>query len=195
PRANDGRPGCGKVRDRHPARRTAFDADNTTHELEIGFRNLELLSREIEELLTDLAGSLDHGPAVVHGRLRPARTGIPRAGVRILVEDREILGLHSELLCDEERHAHHTSCAVLLCTRDDGSGAVGVQLDVRPGVVAEGGPPAASDANRLVFRKLGTVSDQVDSPLERLLHPERVEYLASRSFRALFDQRAAPKVD
>ena len=83
-------------------------------------------------------------------------------GVGVLVEDREVLGLHPELVGDERRHRHHGAGAVLLRAGDDRAGAVRVQLHVRAGVGREARPPAAGDADRLVVGQLLPVADQLD---------------------------------
>ena len=106
----------------------------TTHgasgELEIVARCLELLGRRVEQLVAHVARGLDHGAAAVERRLRAGRAHVPRARVGVLVEDREVLGLHPELLGDVGRHRHHRAGAVLLRAGDDRAGAVAVQLHV-----------------------------------------------------------------
>ena len=89
----------------------------------------------VEQLLAHLGGGRDHGAAVVERRLRPARAHVPRAGVGVLVEEREVLGLHAE-------HARPTrsgsaitapvpfSCAPVTIVPVPSA----VELDVRAGV-------------------------------------------------------------
>ena len=48
---------------------------------------------------------LDHGPAVVERGLRARRAHVPRARIGVLVEDREVLGPHPELLGGQQRQA------------------------------------------------------------------------------------------
>ena len=59
-----------------------------------------------EQLLAHFLGGLDDGPAVVEGRLGPRRPHVPRPGVGVLVEDREVLGPHPEDLGREDRQPH-----------------------------------------------------------------------------------------
>ena len=114
--------------------------------------------------LAHLARRLDDGAAVVERRLRARRAHVPRAGVGVLVEDREVLGLHPEHLGREQRQAHHGAAAVLLRAGDDRPRAVGVELHVRARLGAERRPPAARDADRLAVGQLAARSRSARPP-------------------------------
>ena len=75
-------------------------------------------------------GGGDDGAAVVDERLRAGRAHVPRAGVGVLVDEREVLGLHAELVGRQHRQRHDRAGAALLRARDDHARAVAVELDV-----------------------------------------------------------------
>ena len=172
-----------------------FHEDGAPDELEVVARGFELLGCRVEQLVAELDRGGDDGAAAVERRLRAARAHVVRGRVGVLVEDREVLRPHPELLGDEGRHRHHRAGAVLLGTRDDRARPVRIELHVGAGLGREARPPADGDPDRLVLGQFLPVADQLDRLLERLLHRDPLEHLARRGDRAVLDQRPAPQLD
>src|SRR5581483_10919584 len=92
--------------DRDTAARRALDARLAVRELQVAGVDLELLGGELEQLPPNLDGRLDDGAPVVERRLRPRRAAVPRRGIGVLVEQREVVRAHAERARDEQRQPH-----------------------------------------------------------------------------------------
>ena len=185
----------GQRGDRHALRRRALDAHRPVDQLEVGARRLQLLLGEVEQLLAHVLGGAQHRAAVVERGLRARCAGVERAGVGVLVEHREVVGLHPQHLGGQHRQRHHGAGAALLGAGDDRARAVAVQLEIGARGDAERRPPGRGDADRLVVRQLLAVADHLDRLLQRLRCPDRIEHLPGRPLVALFDDRPAAKLD
>ncbi len=186
------RPAGRQARDLHRLLGRSLHAHRAADELEVVGRRLEPLRGRVEQLVADVGRRREHRADAVERRLRATRAHVPRGRVRVLVEQREVLRLHPELLGDELRHRHHGAGAVLLRPGDDRPRAVRVELQVRARVRGEARPPAARDADRLVVGQLLVAADQLDRLRERLLHRDALEHLARGGHRAVLDQRSQP---
>jgi hypothetical protein len=102
----------------------------------------------------------------------------------------KLSGGHPEHLGREQRQAHHGAGAALLRAGDDRAGAVGVELDERPGRRREGRPPPTGDADRLVVREIAPVADHLQRGLEGLLGPDRRVDLPGRPDVTVLDEAA-----
>ena len=160
-------------------------------ELDVLGRRLQLLRGHAPQLQRDLVGGDEHGAAVVERRLGPGRTHVVRAGVRVLVDQREVLGRHPELVRGELAERHDRARPALLRARHDHARAVGVELHVGPGGGGEGGPPADRDPDRLVLGQVLAVAREGRGLLEALARADRGVDLAAGALGAL-DEHVAP---
>ena len=160
-------------------------------------RRLELLRRRASSSCSRTSrGRREHGAAVVERRLRPARAHVPRGRVGVLVEEREVLRPHAELLGDEQRQRHHGAGAVLLRAGDDRPGAVAVELHVRARrsrrSTATSRRRRRSPRRRAVRRRSRSARrPSRASPCIAI----RSKHLAGGGDRALLDQRAPAQLD
>ena len=143
----------------------------------------------------DLVGREQHGAAVVERRLGAGGAHVVRAGVGVLVEQREVLGRHPELVRRELAQRHHRAGAALLRAGDDHPGAVGVELDVRARGARERRPPADGDADRLVLGQLLAVLRQGGRLLEALARADHVVDLAARALVARAEHVAPAQLE
>ena len=185
----------GELRDRHPPIRAADHAGVAVAQLEIGDAGLEGGRRQVEELAADLAGRLDDGPTVVERRLAARAAAVVRAGVGVLVGDREILRPHPELLGGEDREGHHGAGAVLLGAGHDPAAAVALDPDEGPRRTGRAEPPAGRDPDRLVQTKRTVGLDRADRPFERLGRAVALVALAGRTLVAVADEVAEAELD
>ena len=105
---------------------------------------------ELEQLAPDLASRLDHGSPVVERRLAAGAAAVVRAGVGVLVGDREVLGRMPSSSAARIGSAITAPGAVLLGAGDDPAAAVGLDPDEGAGRTGRAEPPARRDADRLV---------------------------------------------
>ena len=137
----------------------------------------------VEQLLAHVLRGLDHRAPAVERGLGAGRAHVPRAGVGVLVEDRESRRVHAQHLGGEQRQRHHRAGAVLLRAGDDRAGAVAVELHVGAGLVAKHGhqpqaKPIASSSGSVAL----VVADHLERLLERLRRRRRAR-TAGRSGR------------
>src|SRR5207247_10120668 len=115
--------------------------------------------------------------------------------VGVLIGDRELLGLHAELLGGEDRQPHHRAGAVLLGAGDDPSAAVGLRADERPRRPRRAEPPAGRDADRLVRAEGITRASPLDRELERLDRAVALVLLSGRTLVAVADEVPPAELD
>ena len=163
-------------------------------ELQVPAVGLELGRRGVQELVPHVGRRGQDRAAGVERGLRPARAHVPVRGGGVLVQEREVLGIHAELFGHERRHGHHRTAPVLLRPGHDRPAAVAVQMDVGTGGARHGGPPADRHADRLVLREVALVADHLDRALEGLSDADLVEDLACRTLGALLDQRPSAEL-
>ena len=109
----------------------ALDTHKAVGNFEVAHSGFEPLGRHFEEAGLDHVGSGHDSTTVVEGRLRTGGTHVVRASLGVLIDDREVLGLHAENVGGKARKRHHGARSTLHCAGHDRRGPVTVELDVR----------------------------------------------------------------